>query len=375
MKMRFLFVCGGTAGHINPALAVAGKLKSMFPDAGFLFVGSGRALEKRLVPAAGYELENIHMTGFTRGISLRALRENAVTAKNLVLSRHDSKRIIKEFRPSIVIGMGGYVCYPVLKEAHAMGIPTVMHESNAVPGLTTKLLSGTVDRVMVAFRDVEHLYKKPERVIMTGTPVRQDFWLKTKEEARRSLGLDDRPLAVSFWGSLGASHMNEIMADFIALNVKTGALQQIHSTGGGDAGREKLLANLKARGVDNLPGYVDIRPYIDDMGLVMTAADVVLCRAGASTLAELTAMGKPSVLVPSPNVTDNHQEKNARALENSGAAKVITEDNCTGQSLYDAVTAMLSGGALEEMSRSALAAGVKDADERIVKTILSLIDD
>ena len=372
--MKFIIACAGTAGHINPALATAGELKRLMPDAEFLFVGAGRELEKKLITGAGYRLENVTITGFARGKSPKALIANIKTAGNLVISSIQCGKLIKQFKPDAVIGTGGYVCYPVLKQAAKRGIPTVMHESNAMPGLTTRMLCDRVDKMLVAFPDVKKHYKRQDNIEVTGTPVRQSFSAMTKEQARAELGIDSRPLVVSFWGSLGASVMNGYMADFIAKNAKTGAFNHIHATGGGEEGCKKLMDALKERGVTQLPKNIDIRPYIDNMGVVMTASDLVMCRAGASTIAELTMMGKPSILVPSPNVTDNHQEKNARAVENAGGARMILERDCDGDTLYNAA-AELTGDSekLSSMSAGAKALGVPDSASRIADIILSLI--
>lgn len=373
--MKFLFVCGGTAGHINPALAIAGRLRELLPDAQFLFVGTGREMENRLIPAENFPLRNITITGFARGVSPKDIKHNLNTLHNLAVSKKESEGILDEFKPDVVTGTGGYVCYPVLKCAAKRGIPTVMHESNAVPGLTTKMLSGIVDKVLVAFEGVSGNYKKPERVVFTGTPVRGQFEAVTREEAKRRLGIVGKPLVVSFWGSLGADLMNGKMADFIKINAKSGELWHIHATGGGKEGVTCMVERLTERGLYGLPEWVDLRPYINDMGIVMSAADVVLCRAGASTLAELTSIGRAAVLVPSPNVTNNHQEKNARQLEKVGAASVFTEPECSGESLYNAVLSIIRDkDRLARMENASRKAGVPDALGRITDIILSMIN-
>jgi UDP-N-acetylglucosamine--N-acetylmuramyl-(pentapeptide) pyrophosphoryl-undecaprenol N-acetylglucosamine transferase len=372
--MRFLFACGGTAGHINPALAIAGMLRDLMPDSQFLFIGSGREMENRLIPAENYDIKNIKINGFSRGLSFYSLGHNIIMLKNLCISSGQSKKIIKEFKPQAVIGTGGYVCYPVLKAANKLGIPTFLHESNAIPGLTTKMLSDKVDKIMVAFPGVEKEYKKPERVIVTGTPVRGDFGTIKKEQARRLLNIDERPLVVSFWGSLGASIMNDHMAEFIKLNADSGLFNHIHATGGGDEGLSDMKDRLAKEGLRTIPGFIELRPYIENMGTVMAAADIVLCRAGASTIAELTMMGKPSILVPSPYVTNNHQEKNARAIEKAGGAKVITENECSGKILYDMVVDMIRNPqVLNDMTEASKKLGVQGSCEKIVDLILGYI--
>lgn len=373
--MRFLFTCAGTAGHINPALAIAGRLRELMPDSEFLFIGSNREMEKRLIPAAGFRLENITITGFSRGFKPADIKKNLKTLKNLWVSSRECRRIFAEFKPDIAIGTGGYVCYPVLTRAAKLKIPTVIHESNAIPGLATKMLADKVTKILVAFPDTEGHYKDKDKLVVTGTPVRSDFAKMSKAVARDSLHIDEKPLIVSVWGSLGAAKMNEYMAQFIKLAIKSGKFNVIHSTGGGEAGLKTMKNHLKDIGVTDIPQAIDIRPYIENMGTVMTAADLVLCRAGASTIAELTNMGVPAIIVPSPNVVGNHQEKNARALERAGGVKMILEKDCSGEILYKTAEAMLSdAGAMEKMSECSKKAGVPNSADVIVDTILSLIN-
>lgn len=370
--MRVLMTCAGTAGHINPALAIAGKIKELMPDSEFLFIGSGRDMENRLIPMEGYKIVNIKSTGFQRKLSAENLVKNAKAAANIVIGSNQAKRIIKDFKPDVAIGTGGYVCYPVLKTAAKTGIPAYIHESNAIPGLTTKLLQTTVNKIMVAFPDLEKYYKEPERVVYTGTPVRGGFGTLTKEQARGKVGIWDKPLVVSFWGSLGASRMTKATAEFIVKNNDAGVFRHIHASGGGETGLNDLKAAIAKLGCDpDKLKYTEIRQYIDDMPIVMSAAEMVMCRSGASTMGELTAMGMPSLLVPSPYVADNHQEKNARTLEEKGAAMVVTESECSGEILFDKVTSLLQDEtALEKMSQSVKSLGVDDSAKLIVDIIL-----
>ena len=372
--MKFLFTCGGTAGHINPALAVAGAIKAAKPDSEFLFIGAEGRMETDLVPRAGYEIRTVRITNIHRGFSAEDIKHNLNTLKNVVTSTGEAKKIIREFQPDAVVGTGGYVCYPVLKAAHALGIPTAVHESNAVPGLTTKMLEGSVDAIMVGFEESRANYKHPERVVVTGTPVRGEFLNADKLAARRALGLpEDKPLVASVWGSLGAGHMNEIMTDFIVRACANPFFGLIHSTG--KAWYKKMTETLERE----KPGYeklgMDVREYIYDMPLVMAAADLVMCRAGASTLAELTAMGKPAVLIPSPNVTNNHQEKNARVLSEAGGAKLLLEPEFTADSLLGLVSELLHHPeTLEDMSAKMRALGLPDATNCIAGIVLGLAE-
>lgn len=372
--MRILFTCGGTAGHINPALALADEVRRTVPDAKILFVGSGRRLENTLIPQSGYALENIKISGFERGFSPKKLLRNLKTFRNLATAEAQSAEIIKRFKPDAAIGTGGYVCYPVLKKAGQLGIPTMIHESNAVPGLTTKLLAGRVDKILVAYPDVANQYGNPNKVIYTGTPVRGEFLSQEKGEARFKLGIDGRPLVVSFWGSLGAEKMNETITDFIAMNMETRLFNHIHATGGNEAVTSAFKKRLKGKTSGaNIPKWIDIRTYIKDMGTVMAAADLVLCRAGASTLAELTYMGKPAVIVPSPNVTNNHQEKNALQIGKTGGAVVLLEKDCTWETLYETVENILSDKTkLAAMSAAMSKAGIHDSAAKIVELIISV---
>ncbi|MGE4483602.1 MAG: undecaprenyldiphospho-muramoylpentapeptide beta-N-acetylglucosaminyltransferase [Oscillospiraceae bacterium] len=372
--MRFLFVCGGTAGHINPALAVAGKLKELLPDAEFLFVGAGRELEKKLIPAEGYELKNITITGFSRKLSPSGIKHNLLMLKHLGHAAKESAKIIEDFGPDAVIGMGGYVCYPILKKASELKIPTLMHESNAIPGLTTKILSGTVNRMMVAFPDFGPEYRKPENVVCTGTPVRGSFFNLSKAEARRRLRIPEMPLVVSFWGSLGAGYMNRITAEIVKLNTISDSFYHIHATGGGEKGTETFLRSLAEQGVIK-PANTEIRSYIDDMGTVMTAADIIICRAGASTIAELTMLGKAAVFIPSPNVTNDHQTKNAMAVERAGGGRLIPENECTGDRLFEMVKKLLEKPEeIEAMERASKKLGVPDSAMRICSEILAFVN-
>lgn len=370
--MKFVFTCGGTAGHINPALAVAGRLRELMPDSEFLFIGAEGKMEMELVPREGYEIRGLKITNISRGHNLDALKHNLETLKNVAVSHHDAKVLIKNFGPDAVIGTGGYVCYPVLTAAHELHIPTLVHESNAMPGLTTKMLADKVDRIMVGFEESRRHYHHPDRVVVTGTPVRGEFAAFTKAEARAKLGLAaDKPLVVSVWGSLGSKHMNGIIGELIPLMRRDSQFNLIHSIGSlyYDSFMEKLNADC--------PGYeslgVDVRRYIYDMPCVMAAADLILCRAGASTLSELSYMGKPVIIVPSPNVTDNHQEKNARVLERAGGAKVLLEGEFTAESLYEDVCALLKDEAqLDSMAANMRSVAVDDAVEKISSIILEL---
>lgn len=370
--MKFILTCGGTAGHINPALSIADRLRELMPDCEILFIGAEGKMEMQLVPREGYEIEALKITNISRGKSLQAIKHNIETVRNVFASTKKAKSIIKDFQPDAVIGTGGYVCYPVLTAAHKLGIPTAVHESNAVPGLTTKLLAKKVDSVMVGFEESKNAYSDPSRILFTGTPVRGEFAAYDKRRAKAELGIDaDTPLVVSVWGSLGAAHMNGIVSELITLLDTNSKFHLIHSIG--TRYYDAFMEKLNETAPDYAQRGVDVREYIYDMPRVMAAADIILCRAGASTLSELAYMGKPVIIVPSPNVTNNHQEKNARVLENAGGAKVLLEGEFDAQTLLDMVNALLSDKTqLDSMSAAMRALALPDAANRIVDNILSL---
>ena len=370
---RVIFTCGGTAGHVNPAIALAQLMHRKDPATEFLFVGAERGLEKDLVPKAGYEFRTVHISSFHRSLKPREIKHNVISVCNLMRAPGEARAILREFRPDIVIGTGGYASYPMVKAAAKAGIPTAVHESNMVPGLTTEMLEPFADRVMVGFESCRQHYKHPDKVAVTGTPVRGDFFDLTKEEAKRALNVDDgRPLIVSFWGSLGASGMNRQMADFLALEAAKEPFHHIH--GAGNAGYPMVKQLLRDKGVDlEAHPSLQVKEYIYNMAVVMRAADLVICRAGASTISELTALGVPAVIVPSPYVTNNHQEKNARVLEEAGGAAVLLEKDATGQALFQTACAILHDGERRTGMEKAMASlGIRDATERIYQTVLEL---
>ena len=370
--MRILFTCGGTAGHINPAIALARMFQSRHQDCQVLFAGADNGMERTLVPHEGYELRTVHVNTIHRAWKWKDIKHNVMTVLTLPHARRQAKAILREFRPDLVVGTGGYASYPVVKEAARMGIPTAVHESNAVPGLTTKLLSKVTDRVLVGFEDSRKYYPHPERVVVTGTPVRRDFFDHTRREAKAELGVEDGcPLVLSYWGSLGAEQMGRYTADFIQRELSEGApFRHIHGAG---RNYQWLTGELERRGLD-LGERVEVREYIYDMPLVMDAADLVICRAGASTISELTAVAKPCILIPSPNVTNNHQEKNARVLEQHGAAVVLLEPETDGGELYQTAKELLDHPERRTAMSQALSdLSVTDAAEEIYNVLISLL--
>ncbi|MGN0967702.1 MAG: UDP-N-acetylglucosamine--N-acetylmuramyl-(pentapeptide) pyrophosphoryl-undecaprenol N-acetylglucosamine transferase, partial [Oscillospiraceae bacterium] len=356
-----------TAGHINPAVALARLFQERNPGCRVLFVGANGGMETKLVPQEGFDLKTVTISSFYRSLSPAAIRHNFGTLVNLNRSKKQAAAILDEFKPNLVVGTGGYASFPVVKAAAKRGIPTAVHESNAVPGLTTKTLSKVVDVVMVGFEDSRSHYDDPGKVVVTGTPVRGDFFRYTRQEARARLGLtDDRPLLLSFFGSLGAEVMNGYMGEFFRLEEQAGfPFHHIHG-----AGRD--FEAMK----DSCPDSpdLDLRPYIYDMPLVCAAADLVICRAGASTIAELAAIAKPAILVPSPNVTADHQTKNARILSDHGGAILLPEAECSGRRLYDETAAILGDpGRRDGMIRALTEQSIPDAAEQIYQVLTGLL--
>ena len=312
--MNLIFTCGGTAGHINPAIAVANMMKQRHPDAKILFIGAVGKMEEKLVPQAGFELKSLPASGLSRKLNFGGIKQNVHAVKCVFNAVSECKKIFKEFKPDAVIGTGGYASFPALYAAQSMGIPTCVHEANAVPGVTTKMAAKKADRVLVAFEESVQYYAKPEKV----------------------------QVVVSAFGSLGAKVMNETMAEMFAMEQKDGyPFHHIHATG--SFGWEWMPEKVRPNGVDweNCES-IDMREYIYNMPTVMAAADVIISRAGASTCNEIGASGTPCILIPSPNVTNNHQEKNARVLADRGGAVMILEKDCTAEKMYEQIKTLLA---------------------------------
>ncbi len=366
--MKVIFTCGGTGGHINPAIAVANIMRERHPDCEILFIGAKGHMEEQLVPKAGYELKCLNISGLSREKSFEGIRENLKTLSLTRKAVKVCKKIIREFAPDVIVGTGGYACFPALMAGSKMGIPTCVHESNAMPGLTTRILADRVDRVLVAFEESAKHYKHPERIEVVGMPVRKEFIFNNKAEAKKELGLDNdpRPLVVSAFGSLGADVMNEAVAGLFKLEQDAGfPFRHIHATG--KIGWEWMPEKVASYGVNlKKAEAVDMREYIYNMPTVMAAADVFISRAGASSCNEIGASGTPAILIPSPNVTDNHQEKNARVLSDQGGATLILEKDCTAQKLYEQINAILGDSAkMESMSTALRKLVILDSADRI----------
>ena len=371
--MNVIFTCGGTAGHINPAIAVANILKQRKPDCKILFIGAEGHMEEKLVPAAGFELVTLPGSGLSRKLNVAGIKKNIYAIKCVVNAVAKCKKIIRDFEADVIVGTGGYASFPAIFAGSRLGVPTVVHESNALPGLTTKLAAGVASKVMVCFEESVKHYKNPENVEVVGMPVRQEFITTGKTEAKKLLGLEDCQVVVSAFGSQGAKVMNQNIAGMFPLEQEDGfPFHHVHAVGSFGWGWMPDLVREKGVDYENIAA-IDMREYIYDMPIVMAAADVIIGRAGSATCNEIAVTGTPCILIPSPNVTGNHQEKNARVLENAGGAVVILEKDCTPEVLYAEVQGLLVDEQRREAMSKALHGIVKlDSAERICDIVEEL---
>ena len=371
--MNVIFTCGGTAGHINPAIAVANILKQRKPDCKILFIGAEGHMEEKLVPAAGYELITLPGSGLSRKLNLAGIKKNINAVKCVVNAVTKCKKIIRYFDADVIVGTGGYASFPAIYAGAKLGVPTVVHESNALPGLTTKMAASVATKVLVCFEESVKHYKHPEQVEVVGMPVRQEFITTGKTEAKKMLGLEDVQVVVSAFGSQGAKVMNQTTAAIFPLEQEDGfPFHHIHAVGSFGWGWMPELVKEKGVDYENCAS-IDMREYIFDMPTVMAAADVVIGRAGSATCNEIATTGTPCILIPSPNVTGNHQEKNARVLEAAGGAVVILEKDCTPEVLYAEVQGLLVDEERREQMSKALRGLVKiDSAERICDIVEEL---
>ena len=369
--MHILFAGGGTAGHINPALAVAGYIKEKEPDAKISYIGTPNKLEAKLVPAAGYDFYTIEVAGLQRKLTVKNVFRNIDAVCKMFTASAKARRILKQLKPDVVVGTGGYVSGPVLREAVKLGFKTAIHEQNAFPGITTKALAPNVDAVMLAMGEAKKHLKLKDEPIITGNPVRRELMKMSRDKARKKLGIEDeKPLILSFGGSLGARPINEAVTGLVSALIGSGKYYHIH--GAGKAGFPVMSENLKNE-CGELASEIDVREYIDNMDVCMAVADIVICRAGAITLSELTVCKKPSVLIPSPYVAENHQYHNAMTLKNAGAAELIEEKDLSSESLCKTVFELLADGdKLEAMRTAAGNVAIDDSNERIYSVIKGL---
>lgn len=372
--MKVLIAAGGTAGHINPALAIAGALKQAVPTAEIHFAGRRAGMEYTLVTKAGYPFHPIEITGFQRSFSMTNIKRNVVAVYNLITSMPKARKMMKTLQPDLVIGCGGYVAGPVVRAAAKHGIKTAIHEQNAFPGVTNKLLAPHADVVFAAVPAAVEKLGAPEKTVVVGNPVRPAVLEAAAQRAqnRAAIGAGDRVVILSFGGSLGARRINEVVADLCAweqANHKN--VLHLHATGQYGV---QLFQDLQAEKGFVAGEQLVVTEYIDNMPQLLSAADLVISRAGALTLAELQMAQKAAVLIPSPNVAENHQYYNALELQKVGAAVVIEEKNLTGEKLIETVEALLQNPQeLAVMGKMAHTLAVEDSLARITKKLLALV--
>lgn len=368
--MRAIFAGGGTAGHVNPALAVANYLKKMEPESEIWFFGGTGNIEETLVQKAGYPIYTFPLKGLSRSKSLKGMAQNVKALADTWKAIQGCKKIVRELKPDIVMGTGGYASFAMVYAAAQCGVKTAVLEVNAVPGITVKQLSGKVDCVMLNFAETAKYVKNAKRTEVTGSPIREEI-VNCMQRDDKPLFENNMPLVVSFWGSVGALYMNKKMEDFILCNAQTPRFNHIHAAGSSQY--PWMVKEVVEKGVDlDACDHIDLWEYIYDMDKVLAQADLVICRGGG-TLAELCAAGKPSIVVPSPYAAENHQEKNARILEAAGAAVVVTEAEATGALLYEKACALLAQPEyLAQMGENARKKGHPEAIDHIYRTLKSL---
>lgn len=370
--MRVIIAAAGTAGHINPGIAIANKIKEEEPDSKIIFIGTGKGLEKDLTSRAGYELKTIDAYGFSKKISIDNLKKMIKTLKGF----KQAKKIIKEFNPDIVIGTGGYICGAVISSAHSLKIPTMLHESNAYPGLAVKMLAKKTDTILLGIEDAKNNIKKANKVVYTGNPTKVKKLNLSSSDIKRiknELKVDEKlPLILVFGGSQGAKVINDAVKEVV--KKKLNANYQIVWA----AGKEQydlVKQDLEKSGIDiNNIKNATILPYIYNMDEVMSVSDLVVARSGAMTLTELAIIGKPAIFIPLPSSSANRQEDNARVFEKNGSAKVILNNELNANNLNKEINNIISNKEIvNNMGKAASKMAVFDAENRIYQEIKKLL--
>ncbi|NMB12970.1 MAG: undecaprenyldiphospho-muramoylpentapeptide beta-N-acetylglucosaminyltransferase [Firmicutes bacterium] len=372
--MRVLIAAGGTGGHIYPGLTIANEIKARYPSCEITFVGTQYGLEKDIISRAGYSLEIISVQYFRRALSLDLLKTGIIAVKGL----RQSFRLLSDLRPDVVVGTGGYVAGPVLLAAALLRVPTLIQEQNALPGITNRILGRFMRAIALGYAEAARYFPKDGRVAVTGNPIRSEITAMTKAESIRRLHLQpDCRTIVVFGGSQGGRSINKAMRELAPRLNREARLQVIHQTG--KKSYQDIAEEVLGKDSDeNLPpmvqdGCIKIVPYIYDMPAALAAADLVVGRAGALSIAEITARGVPAILIPFPYAAENHQEKNARVLEKAGAARVLLDESVNGESLGDLVFQLLGDAhLLSEMAGASRSLGKVDATRVIVDRIVEL---
>ncbi|PLS16593.1 undecaprenyldiphospho-muramoylpentapeptide beta-N-acetylglucosaminyltransferase [Bacillus sp. M6-12] len=358
--MRIVVSGGGTGGHIYPALALIREIQESDKTSTFLYIGTENGLEKEIVTRENIPFRSIHITGFKRKVSL----DNIKTVYRFLKGVQDSKKMLREFKPDAVIGTGGYVCGPVVYAAAKLGIPSIIHEQNSVPGLTNKFLSRFVNKIAVCF-DEARAYFPEEKTILTGNPRASEVLHHKGKNGLKSIGMDpSKPAVLIFGGSRGARPINEAVLKVMA-ELGERPYQVLYITG--EVHYEQVAKEINLIGS---PANVHIKPFVHNMPEILAGVDLTVARAGATTLAELTVLGIPSILIPSPYVTNNHQEKNARSLSDNGAAEILLESELTGKKLIAAIDSIIMDKEkTESMKASAAELGIPDAANRLFEAM------
>ena len=365
-QLNVLVSGGGTGGHIFPALSIANEIQRRHPDAKILFVGAEGRMEMERVPAAGYNIIGLPVSGFDRKHLLRNFKVLARLFKSMGLAR----KILNDFKPDIAIGVGGYASGPMLKAAQKQGIPTLLQEQNSYAGVTNKLLAARADCICVAYEGMERFFPA-EKIVLTGNPVRRSLLDcgATSEQARQAMGMDPlKTTILIIGGSLGARTINNAIIDGLARIGEVGDVQVIWQTG--KIYNEQCREALDASGVKN----VHQMPFISNMDMAYRAADLVVSRAGASSISELQLLGKAAILVPSPNVAEDHQTKNARALSDKDAALLVPDADAASSLVTTMLELATDSARIEKLSRNVKAMALRDSAERIVDEVEKIID-
>ena len=370
--MRVIIAAAGTAGHINPGLAIANKIKEEDPSSKIIFIGTTRGLENDLVPRAGYELKTINAYGLSKKISIDNFKKILKTIKGF----GEAKKIIKEFKPDIVIGTGGYICGATISAAHSLKIPTLLHESNAFPGKAIKYLASKTDCILVSFQDAIPRIDDAKKIVYTGTPTKitkKDYSIEQIKDLKIDMNIDTiKPTILVFGGSQGAQKINEAIIE-IAKEKLNDNYQIIWATGPAqfDIVKEQFLkADLNINYIKNMK----IVPYIYNMDEVMNISDVIVSRSGAMTITEISNLGKPSILIPLPNVSNDHQLYNAKALEKVGGAKIILNNDLTGEILNNEIKDIINNPQhMRDMGKSASKIAVNNVENKIYDEIKNLV--
>ena len=371
--LKVIIAAAGTAGHINPGIAIANKIKKEQKDSKIIFIGTTRGLENDLVPRAGYELKTIDAYGLSKKISIDNMKKMYKTLKGF----SEAQKIVKEFKPDIVIGTGGYICGAVITAAKKYNIPTILHESNAFPGKAIKFLAKRTDTILIGFENAAKRIPKANKIVFTGTPVKikkKEYSINEKNDIIKKMGLNSsKPIVLIFGGSQGAQKINEAIIE-IKKNKLNKNYQLMWATGPKQYDVIKGIledANININKINN----TKIVPYIYEMEEVMNVSDVIVARSGAMTVTEISNLGKPSILIPLPNVSNDHQLYNAKVLENVGAAKIILNDELSNQNILNSTIEkiILDKDNMKKMGEKALTMATKNVEDKIYKEIKLLV--